>query len=82
MMGTATARSAFALSGDLPSIDVRTALMAPLTRVRIDLFRRFLFVFCLARLMADLCVANVLSSFLEGVKSKIYWDIFFLSSQK
>jgi len=63
-------------------MDVRTALMAPLTRVRIDLFRRFLFVFCLARLMADLCVANVLSSFLEGVKSKIYWDIFFLSSQK
>ena len=72
MMGTATERSAFALSGDLASMDVRTALMAPLTRVRIDLFRRFLFVFCLARLIADLCVANVPSSFLEGIKPETY----------
>lgn len=82
MTGMAASRSAFAVSGDLASMDVRTALMAPLTRVRIDLFRRFLFVFCLARLIADLCVANVFCSFPERIKSKKYWYIFFLSSQK
>jgi hypothetical protein len=62
--GIAAAKSAWAFSLDCSWMDPRTALITLFIRVRLALLRIFLTSFCLARLMADLCVANVSYSFL------------------
>ncbi len=61
----AAVSSILALSDDFSLMEALTFLITLFTCVRFDLLRRFLTVFCLARLMADLCVANVSCSFLK-----------------
>ena len=60
----ASAKAVRAASAEFSLIAVLTPLISFFTRVRFDLLRRFLISFCLALLMADLCVAKVVYSFL------------------
>jgi len=67
--GIAVAKAALAFSGDCSLMEALTVLMTFFTRVRLDLFRRFLTSFCLARFMTDLCVAKVSCSFQKALKN-------------
>lgn len=69
--GIAVVKAAWAFSTDCSSMAMPTLLMAFFTRVRLDLFRKFLTLFCLARLIADLCVAKVIYPFLIDLKDSI-----------
>jgi hypothetical protein len=66
--GIAVAKAALAFSADCSLMEALTVLMTFFTRVRLDLFRRFLTSFCLARFMTDLCVAKVSCSFQKRSK--------------
>jgi hypothetical protein len=54
MIGIAEVRDSRALSAEFSLIAARSRLVTFFTRVRFDLLRRFLTLFCLALLIADL----------------------------